>query len=249
MYTIGQFAKKTGVTVRALRFYDEKKLLKPSYLSPSGRRYYNDRDLVVLQSIITFKFLGYSLDHIQEMLTSQSSNLQQSLLRQKQEMLIKKQQLEKTLATLDHALTLAERKESIHTDIFLSLIHGLMMEEQQKQYLKTLLPETLVNDLYNVLENELVEHNMHFMECAEKLRHAYQQKLDDALVFPIIEQMFTIIPQHLMEQTVESSLQLDKNVELDESLFLSPFTKQEEEWLLGLIEKMQLFGRTERDDD
>lgn len=56
MYTIGQFARKTGVTTRTLRFYDQKGLLKPSYLSESGRRFYTDRDLLTLQNILVFKY-------------------------------------------------------------------------------------------------------------------------------------------------------------------------------------------------
>ena len=49
MYAIGVFAKKTGVTIRTLRFYDEKNLLRPSYVSESGRRYYKDEDIPTLQ--------------------------------------------------------------------------------------------------------------------------------------------------------------------------------------------------------
>ena len=52
MYTIGVFAKKTGVTIRTLRFYDEKNLLRPSYISESGRRYYKDEDISTLQKIL-----------------------------------------------------------------------------------------------------------------------------------------------------------------------------------------------------
>ena len=64
MYSIGVFSKKTGVTIRALRFYDEKNLLKPSYISESRRRYYKDEDIPTLQKILTLKFLGFSLEEI-----------------------------------------------------------------------------------------------------------------------------------------------------------------------------------------
>lgn len=248
MYTIGQFAKRTGVTVRTLRFYDEKNLLKPSHLSESGRRYYSDHDLVILQNILTFKFLGYSLEHIQQMMSSQHGSLHQSLLRQKQEMLRKKEQLEKTIATLDHALALAEKEENVHTDIFLSLIHGLIMEEEQKAFLKTVLPETLVNDLYGITGDELVQYNKQFMEYATQLREAYHQKLPDEDVLPIVEKIFTILPQELLERTVETTLQIDEGFVLDESLFRSPFTKEEEAWLVALLEKMSLIEGSAKDE-
>lgn len=241
MYTIGQFSKKTGVTIRALRFYDEKGLLKPSYLSPAGRRYYNDHDVIILQSILTFKFLGYALDDIRDMLSSNEHNLHQSLLQQKQEMLLKKAQLEKTLATLEHALVLSEKREVVHTDVFLSLIHGLIRENEQKAYLKTVLPETFVSDLFNISEEEQLYYNKHFMEYAVKLKEAYRQKLADDEVIPIIRELFSAMPQQLLEDAVEMSKQLDGELEFDESLFLSPFSKEEDEWLWDIVERMNLF--------
>lgn len=248
MYSIGQFSKKTGVTIRTLRFYDEKGLLKPSYLSESGRRYYNDQDLVVLQNILTFKYLGYPLEHIYEMLHSGQCNLHQSLLRQKEEMLLKKEQLEKTIATLEHAIALSEKQESIHTDIFLLLIHGLIREEEQKQYLKKVLPETLVNDIYNFSQEELLEQNKHFMEHAVKLREAYHQQLPDEEVFAIVNNMFALVPEHLLERTIESAAEMEEHLELDDSLFRTPFTKEEEEWLGGIFEKMSLLNKEEQNE-
>lgn len=246
MYTIGQFSKKTGVTIRTLRFYDEKELLKPSYLSTSGRRYYNDQDLIILQNILTFKYLGYSLDHIRDMLNSRHCNLHQSLLRQKEEMLFKKEQLEKTIATLEHAIALSEKQESIHTDIFLLLIHGLIKEEEQKQYLKKMLPETFVNDLYNFTREELLEQNKQFMEYAVKLREAYHQQLPDEEVFAIVNNMFALVPEHLMNRAIESASEIEEHLEFDDSLFMTPFTKEEEEWLGGIFVKMSLLNKEEK---
>lgn len=40
LYTAGVFAKKAGVTIRTIRFYDKENLLKPSGYSASGYRLY-----------------------------------------------------------------------------------------------------------------------------------------------------------------------------------------------------------------
>lgn len=63
-YTAGEFAKKAGVTIRTIRFYDGKGLLKPSSLSESGYRLYTDEDFAKLQIILTLKYLGFSLEDI-----------------------------------------------------------------------------------------------------------------------------------------------------------------------------------------
>lgn len=66
--TVGEVAKKMGVTVRTLQYYDRKQLLSPSAMSEGGRRLYTDRDVVKLHQILSLKSLGFSLDDIRERL-------------------------------------------------------------------------------------------------------------------------------------------------------------------------------------
>lgn len=68
--TVGELAKKMGVTVRTLQYYDKIGLLSSSKESEGGRRLYNDRDLVTLLQIITLKSLGFSLESIKLQLVS-----------------------------------------------------------------------------------------------------------------------------------------------------------------------------------
>ena len=68
--TVGEVAKKIGVTVRTLQYYDQEGLLSPSAESEGGRRLYTDKDLVILHQIISLKSLGFSLDDIKHRLIS-----------------------------------------------------------------------------------------------------------------------------------------------------------------------------------
>ena len=68
--TVGEVAKKMGVTVRTLQYYDKERLLSPSAESEGGRRLYTDKDLITLHQIISLKSLGFSLDDIKERLIS-----------------------------------------------------------------------------------------------------------------------------------------------------------------------------------
>ena len=68
--TVGEAAKKLGVTVRTLQYYDKEGLLSPSAASEGGRRLYTDKDLVMLHQIISLKSLGFSLDDIKHRLIS-----------------------------------------------------------------------------------------------------------------------------------------------------------------------------------
>ena len=44
--TVGEVAKKMGVTVRTLQYYDKEGLFSPSAESKGGRRLYTDKDLI-----------------------------------------------------------------------------------------------------------------------------------------------------------------------------------------------------------
>ena len=46
--TVGEVAKKMGITVRTMQYYDKEGLLSPSAESEGGRRLYTDKDLVML---------------------------------------------------------------------------------------------------------------------------------------------------------------------------------------------------------
>ncbi len=60
-WTIGELAKQTGMTVRALHHYDAIGLLVPTGRSAAGHRRYETQDIVRLQHIISLKQLGFPL--------------------------------------------------------------------------------------------------------------------------------------------------------------------------------------------
>ncbi|MCL2547499.1 MAG: MerR family transcriptional regulator [Oscillospiraceae bacterium] len=68
--TVGEIAKKAGVTVRTLQYYDKEGILSPSSESEGGRRLYTDKDIVKLHQIQSIKHLGFSLEDIKTRLPS-----------------------------------------------------------------------------------------------------------------------------------------------------------------------------------
>ena len=60
----GDVAKRIGITLRAIRYYEERGLIKPSAVTPSGLRLYSDRDVSRLRFIHRLRLLGLSLEDI-----------------------------------------------------------------------------------------------------------------------------------------------------------------------------------------
>jgi len=65
-YTIGDLAREFGVTLRTLRFYEDRGLLSPH--REGTARLYDARDRARLSVILKGKQLGFTLTEIREML-------------------------------------------------------------------------------------------------------------------------------------------------------------------------------------
>ena len=69
MFSIGEFARLTAVSVRALRYYDEIGLLRPAKVDPgTGYRGYTAEQLGQLNRIVALKELGLSLAQTRQLL-------------------------------------------------------------------------------------------------------------------------------------------------------------------------------------
>lgn len=65
---VGELAKRTGVSVRALHYYEEIGLLAPIARSEAGYRLYTAADVTRLQQIMSLRQLGLSLEQIRDCL-------------------------------------------------------------------------------------------------------------------------------------------------------------------------------------
>ena len=62
--TVGELARRVGVTVRTIQYYDQQGLLSPSAKGPQNQRLYTDDNVKDLYRILTLKYLGLSLAQI-----------------------------------------------------------------------------------------------------------------------------------------------------------------------------------------
>jgi DNA-binding transcriptional MerR regulator len=67
---IGDFAKKAGVSVRAIRYYEELGLIQPESHSVGGFRLYSKENLKRIQVVNCLKELGLSLVEIREIFSA-----------------------------------------------------------------------------------------------------------------------------------------------------------------------------------
>lgn len=62
--TVGELARRVGVTVRTIQYYDQQGLLSPSAKGPQNQRLYTEENVQDLYRILTLKYVGLSLSEI-----------------------------------------------------------------------------------------------------------------------------------------------------------------------------------------
>jgi DNA-binding transcriptional MerR regulator/effector-binding domain-containing protein len=69
LFSIGEFSRVTGITVKSLRFYQDERLLMPSFVDPqSGYRYYDPSLIERARVIVYLRGLEFPIDEIRELL-------------------------------------------------------------------------------------------------------------------------------------------------------------------------------------
>ena len=101
MKTISQVAELAGISTRTLQYYDGIGLLKPSEITPSGYRLYDDNALQELQQILFFKELGFQLKEIKEILQRPDFDRITAFKKQKELLLLKRNRTDRLIQLLE----------------------------------------------------------------------------------------------------------------------------------------------------
>lgn len=98
MKTVNEVCRLAGISPRTLHYYDQKGLLPPAEISPSGYRLYNEESLSRLRTILLFKELDFSLKEIKDILDNPSFDRREALLQQRELLRCRKKRIEKLIA-------------------------------------------------------------------------------------------------------------------------------------------------------
>ena len=94
MMTVKEVSRLTGVSIRALQYYDRIGLLHPSGHSQAGYRLYDEADLEILQQILLFRELEFPLKDIRKIIRSPGFDRSKALDQQIGLLKLKKEHIE-----------------------------------------------------------------------------------------------------------------------------------------------------------
>ncbi|MBN1070944.1 methyltransferase domain-containing protein [Clostridium botulinum] len=145
---IGEFAKRSGVTVKTLLHYDKIGLLKPSEKTEVGYRIYCEDDFLRLQQITTLKFIGISLSEIAHILNESGENLESMVKIQKRALEEKKRHIDSVIEIFNNAENTAKQKGFLDVNNLVNIIKITNMQNSIKEQ-------------YNSDENLKLRTNLH----------------------------------------------------------------------------------------
>ncbi len=102
--SVSETSKLMGVSVRTLHYYDEIGLLKPSEKSEAGYRFYDEKNLAVLQQILFYRELELPLKEIVHILSQPDHDQKTTLTSHRELLLLKRRHIEDLLSLVDETL-------------------------------------------------------------------------------------------------------------------------------------------------
>lgn len=172
--SVGELAKHMNVSVRTLQYYDETGILKPSSMSTGGRRLYENKDMIRLQQIISFKYLGFSLEEIRDHILPLNSPQEVAEALQQQSSILDAQiqQLQKAKQAIDALQNEVQCIQEVNFKKYAQIIELLRMGNKDFWVMK-LFNETLSDHVQDRFYDKI--------ELAENIFQTYQEVLEEAV--------------------------------------------------------------------
>ncbi len=102
MMTVHEVSKLSGVSIRALQYYDRIGLLAPTAVTEAGYRLYDETALEKLQQILLFRELEFPLKEIKAILSEQDFDRDKALEQQITLLQLKKERIERIIALAEN---------------------------------------------------------------------------------------------------------------------------------------------------
>jgi DNA-binding transcriptional MerR regulator len=134
-YTVKKLSSLSGVSIRTLRFYDAIGLLKPAYYGKNNYRYYEEDQILMLQQILFYRELNFSLNDIKKTIRSGDFNKIDALISHKQILKKNLDRTKKLIKTIDQTIShLRGKKTMREEELFLGFAHQFAFDSFVKAF-------------------------------------------------------------------------------------------------------------------
>ena len=133
-YSIRQLSHLSGVTTRALRWYDEIGLLKPSRVAENGYRFYGQDEVDRLEMILYYRALDVELAQIKEYLDDPSFHRLTAFRQHLSVLEGKRERLHHLICAVEQAIQTEERNEIMKDEQKFQAFKRNMVDKNEQTY-------------------------------------------------------------------------------------------------------------------
>lgn len=246
MRTVKKVAELSGVSIRTLQYYDEIGIFKPTLVSDSGYRMYDDEALKTLQQILFFKELDFPLKDIKDIMENPRYDKIEAFRKQKELLYAKRNRLDALISLLERLekgescmsfkefelsdyLQALEQFKSENTE---EVIKNWGSEEAFEQFIQKIKDNDaevakMAIQQYGSVEKytEAMKENLkHFPEIMERINHldkdAYMEKnrqLNDRLVSDLTKDVTSEEIQDIVHEIVKLSEEVTQGMSMGQN--------------------------------
>ena len=179
-YSIQELSRLSGVTTRALRWYDHIGLLKPSRVAESGYRYYGPAEVDRLQDILYYRALGVELARIRECLDDPAFDRLAALQSHLAALEAERTRLDTLIQSIRDTIRCEERKEIMSDEQKFEALKQRVLTRYEQIYGKEARDkygDDMVGAAQSALRDLTVEQYREWTELGQKL----QERLESAV--------------------------------------------------------------------
>ena len=241
-FSIGEFSEKTGIPIPTLHYYDEIGLLRPEKNPSSGHRIYNYQDIIILQKILSLKFLGYSLDEIKNLLnkTSFTVDLNESLSLHFQALEKEKKQIEQSMKSINRVIRLIEEEGTVDSNLLFTLLHGMRTDHIQEEWINRHMLTDIAEELEKKSEEEKISLDKTFTQLSKEVKQLYGKPVEDPkvqrMIKNYIEGVFSFFDEDLLQKLADTNIEGEVDFQEFDNMTPSPFTEDEQKWFEQAID-------------
>lgn len=133
-YSIRELADLAGISTRTLRYYDEINLLKPNRVNENCVRFYEKKELDLLQQILFYREQDLSLDIIRQIIHQSDFDVEKALEEHLSVLLEKKQRILALIRTVELTLSDLKGEYQMSDQMKFEAFKKNIIAEQEKTY-------------------------------------------------------------------------------------------------------------------
>lgn len=159
LYSIGEVSKICNVSKKALRFYDEIGIISPDKVTSNHYRYYSKKSLLKLTIIKYYKQMGFKLEEMRELITSEEyRTMERGFIAKIDELLEEQLAVEVKLTSVrDWYHLLVEAQNIIENEVnevsvkyMQNMEYGFMDQEYSADYMEAIINLDWTNHLIDI---------------------------------------------------------------------------------------------------